>query len=730
MLVESASPTTWVITGTGGVGKTQLAARVWSRLNDRWEYGDEHEPNPIASSISIWVTASSRAQLISDYAVVGRALKLATNETEAVQARALLNWLEASPVPWLLVLDDLADPSDITGMWPSTARAGSAYVLVTTRRQDPVMFRHGRRRIHLGVFSETDSAEFLERRTRGSRSPSSPADLGELTQALGHLPLALGQAAAYIVDTGMSCADYVVMLRDSAQELSRLTPVDHGEDYPIGTASCWSLSLDRADAMQPVGMARRVANLFSVLDTNGFPSWVLNEIVPQGYLQDISALELRTMRWTNWSLKESGLPSPEITIREREATSCAVENLRKLSIIESADTGSIDALRMHQLTQRSIWESLTDAEQRKVVNVAADALTRIWVEPEPELDWAPVLRRNANAIWSAGGPMLFAPDGHPLLWRLGTSLETAGQVESAFQYWTSLEETSLRTLGPQHSDTQILRLHCAICLKKLGKKSVALSMVEQVLADSQRWLPAEDPVRLEAMMLYADLRIELGDAGLEALDEVVEAHVKLLGSKNLRTLKTMVDVARRCMLSQDYKRARTLLKRAISLRPHFTSAAVCLAELLGLQGNPEAAVKQLSKALHWWPQASAIDGSDDARRYYFDDHNHAEDFLFVAGNLGYWQRQSGDLNGALDTFISALPTMFSWLRGGHPWTILTELHIAEITFELGDHERGLVLINELLTKLENSLDAEDGRVVDVQRVRSRMMGSSGTPMES
>ena len=74
-------------------------------------------------------------------------------------AGRFLTWLETTSRPWLVVLDDLADPADVRGLWPPASARGR--VLVTTRRRDAVLSGAGRRLVEVGLFTPGEAVAYL-----------------------------------------------------------------------------------------------------------------------------------------------------------------------------------------------------------------------------------------------------------------------------------------------------------------------------------------------------------------------------------------------------------------------------------------------------------------------------------------------------------------------------------------------------------------------------------------
>ncbi len=88
-------------------GKTQVAASYARSLRAA-------EPAVVLA----WVSATSRASVLSTYGEAAVALGLwAAGDAEAAAAR-LLRWLRETSQPWLVVLDDVVAPAVMDGLWP------------------------------------------------------------------------------------------------------------------------------------------------------------------------------------------------------------------------------------------------------------------------------------------------------------------------------------------------------------------------------------------------------------------------------------------------------------------------------------------------------------------------------------------------------------------------------------------------------------------------------------
>ncbi|SNS13197.1 NB-ARC domain-containing protein [Geodermatophilus pulveris] len=204
---SGAAVLTGVVSGMGGVGKTQLAAAYAHRL---WDAG--------GVDLLVWLTASGRDAVLTGYAQAGAdvASPVEGEDTDQV-AQRFLAWLAATDRRWLVVLDDLADPADLRGLWPQ-GRSGRA--LVTTRRRDAALADRGTV-IDVGLFTPGEAVAYLTGRLDpGGRCPERLVEAGELAEDLGRLPLALAQAAAYMQDRDLTCAAYRQRLARRRLELA------------------------------------------------------------------------------------------------------------------------------------------------------------------------------------------------------------------------------------------------------------------------------------------------------------------------------------------------------------------------------------------------------------------------------------------------------------------------------------------------------------------------------
>ena len=236
-----------VLTGARGVGKTQLAAAyARARLAGGWR-------------LIAWINAQDRESLLAGLAAVTEATTRSdggTRQSAADAAQALRHSLEADGSRCLLVLDD---GQDLGLLRPFIPAVGAARVLIIGARERVAEWGTS---VPVDVFSAEEAVALLDGRTGLVDEAGASAVAAEL----GHLPLALDQAAAVIAGQHLGYQAYLAKLRALRVE-DHLVRDENGEEqpYPPGVAEVVLLSLEAARAADPVGVAAGVMEIMAML---------------------------------------------------------------------------------------------------------------------------------------------------------------------------------------------------------------------------------------------------------------------------------------------------------------------------------------------------------------------------------------------------------------------------------------------------------------------------------
>nr|WP_198151224.1 NB-ARC domain-containing protein [Kibdelosporangium sp. MJ126-NF4]CEL13212.1 Putative ATP/GTP binding protein (partial match) [Kibdelosporangium sp. MJ126-NF4]CTQ98902.1 Putative ATP/GTP binding protein (partial match) [Kibdelosporangium sp. MJ126-NF4] len=634
-----------VLTGTGGVGKTQLAADYARTI---WDGG--------GVDLLVWISASSRSAITTGYAQAGVEI-LASDPSDPEQsARAFLAWLEPKAgqktCRWLVVLDDVADPADIRGWWPPTSPRGR--VLVTTRRRESALTGAGRRLVTVGLFTPQDAAAYFTA-VLAAHDRHEPTDqINSLAADLGYLPLALAQATAYIIDTNVTCADYRRLLADRLRTLADLLPEPSAlpDDQAVTVAATWSLSIEQADRLRPAGLARPMLQLAAMLDPNGIPADVLTSR---------PALTHLTLHRT----PDTQQPIPATT----EDAAGALQALHRLSLVTYAP-GQL--VQVHRLVQRSVREQVPPDLLARTVRAAADALLQVWPQTDRDFATGQRFRANTETLRSHDEHLLWSDhDVHEVLLRLGQSLGRAGYYRASADHYRQLAATSAEKYGAGYRRTLACRGNSLGFLKFTTSPAEAVAAYTELAADYVRLVGQDDYLTFRARGDLADARAMGGDlaGALADYEELLIDHRRVRGPHHRDTLAVRSWIASLYSRTGDAPRATALYKELLDdcrtyLAPRDNMTLdihMKLADLQGDAGDPAKARDHFGELLD---EHLAAFGRDDHRT------------LVVRHELARWRAAAGDPAGAAAELADMIDDAVRILGAHH-------IDVANARFSLG-----------------------------------------------
>ncbi len=308
------------IVGLGGVGKTRLAleyARVGEREYDvRWK-----------------LRAGSLACAQEDLVGLGIELRIVSRPDDIeASVDEVQRWLSLHE-RWLLVLDDAGVPASIRKLLPS---ACPGHVLITSRAQ---AWRGLAAPIVLRMLPPEAAQDLLARRSGRSDDGHS----SKLTKALGYLPLALVQAAAYVETTGESFDGYLELLKKTGVALfdDPLAGPDDGEGQTV--ARTWALSFAEVRKRSPAAAA--LLDMLAFLDPDGVPT-----TLPLAHGEGL----------------------PEVIPRTQGELNTALAVLLRFSLVDR----EADVLRVHRLVQKATRDALDERARRGLVEGLVQWLRR------------------------------------------------------------------------------------------------------------------------------------------------------------------------------------------------------------------------------------------------------------------------------------------------------------------------------------------------------------------
>jgi tetratricopeptide (TPR) repeat protein len=588
-----------IVTGPAGVGKTQVAATVARRA---W---DER-----LVDLLIWTTAGERSGIVTAYARAAADVTGAEDSDPTDGAARLLAWLASTDRRWLVVLDDLVDPTDLTGLWPPTTRHGCT--VVTTRRRDVALLA-GRQRLDVTPWSPAESHRYLAGRL--AEHPALLDEPGALAADLDHLPLALAQASAYLIDRNLTCSSY--RRRLATHRMTDLVTHSLPDQHRTAAATSWALSVELAGRLEPRGLARPLLELAALLDPNGLP---LTVITSTPVVQHCAERVGRHI--------------------DADDTLDAVRILHNLSLATVDDAAG--TVRVPVLVQRSIRDLLEPDQIRVIVNVVADALVAVWPEDENGPEAEASLRSNAAMLKANSRGTLLAGHPHALLYRLGRSLTRSGDTQAARALFEELFDHLRTALGLDHRWTLGIRYEL---IRTWSDSAEATTALTHLLTACHRNLGPDDTLTL---FVRSDLSGRRGVAG----DAVAAA----------REYEEMLPDFRR-VFGPDHRHVMVISECLADWRGETGDAAGAAAvyeEVLAAQQRilgPDhvdtlnTRLKLVSQRMHAHQLAHCVEGSEQAsascsRRFGW---NHPLT-LQILGNLAAVRQISGDAAGAIATY--------------------------------------------------------------------------------
>ena len=271
---------TQVLKGLGGIGKTQIAVEYAYRSREKETY-----------THILWINAASAETMIASFIAVAELIPALSAQHEKDQSKlvaAVIRWLEESQHPWLLIVDNADELIIVPEYLP---HRGNGSILLTTRSDhadslatvtieiEDMSLMEGTSLLlqTAGAGRFQSAVEVLEKEEKSSPTVDELIDqASNLVIILGHFPLALDQAGAYIASTKCSLTDYQQMYQKHRKELLEQRGQGlQAAEYPNAVATTWSLSFQKVEEANPA--AAELLRLCSFLAPDRIPEELIRE---------------------------------------------------------------------------------------------------------------------------------------------------------------------------------------------------------------------------------------------------------------------------------------------------------------------------------------------------------------------------------------------------------------------------------------------------------------------
>lgn len=669
--------------GLGGVGKSQLAV----------EYAYRHRTD---FDVIWWIPAELTVQIQSSLAELGQRLEMGIPSEVNVAVDVVLDALKGSgrggrhiPVNWLLIFDNAEDPQNVLKYLPT---GGPGRILVTSRNSQWLNLA---RPLEVDVFQREESVALLQR--RGPDLNDEDAD--RLAAALGDLPLAIEQAAAWRAETGMPADEYIQLLNEKQVEMLDLPgPLD----YQKSVAAAWNLSLDKLGASNPAALR--------VLQVCAF-------FAPEA---------IRRSMFAN-ARSVSVEPDLDRALHDRLRLSEVIRDINRYALARIDHR--INSIQMHRLVQAVLVNQMTEDERTTMRHgahlllAANDPLT-----PDSAEHWAKYSQLYPHVVASHA---IDCDDSavRELVYNMAQFLHFWGESKSSRTMSQQIYDRWLRRHGAENTETLKIGRWLGFMLWTAGAFEEAAEFNAELLEIHRRVIGDGHEDTLDAIGSVAGDRRAQGDfaGALELSRTIHQRCVERFGDNDPLTLNAAHNLAVSLRLSGLFTEARewdeVTWQRKVDT--FGTDHALSLITQVGLTLD--------TRELGDYVAASTVHDDIVARYQTVHGPLNPATLRAVMHQAGM-RRKAGDLVGAAEAADEAFEGLFSQYGPDHPDTIAAGLsqsinmrlkddlegacRLGRAVLERyrtvlgGDHPHTLAACTELAVSLRRFGDLEQARELD------------------
>lgn len=487
-----------------------------------------------------WVYASSTSRFIESYKRIALECNIPGHDNPELDTLQLVrDWLETQySSEWLMIVDNVDDRTmffeqkddiltykALVEYIPHAAKGGIIY---TTRSRDVgIDLASGEEPIQVLPLSVQDSLSMLgERVTRGS----SRADQMALLEELAYLPLAISQAAAFMVKRRKTVAEYIKLLRDESTK-SRLLDhrtLHHGREdrSSESVTSTWWITFQHMKKENP--RSAELLTIMCLLDRQQIPLAMLQGLSEETFDFDEAVGILEAFSLIN--------TYPYTEVCDKAAIGSLFD--RRMDLNDPA-LGFCD---MHRLVQRSTRHWL-DRPENDGLMIAAKALHLIVdVFPSGFYETWPLCR-------------LLYPHANAILRYNFTNVDMLQYDDRNLYFRTTFDRSSLLHHLSTYSRQQ------ANLKESEQRVTEAIALREEIMQPGNKHV-------LESLESFALTIALLGrrEEALEIQRRVLEGTDKLLGPNHRRTLEALNQLGHSLRALGKYAEAEVQHRRELSAK--------------------------------------------------------------------------------------------------------------------------------------------------------------------
>jgi tetratricopeptide (TPR) repeat protein len=647
-----------VLSGLGGIGKTQIAA----------EYAHRHRNE---YSAVFWIFADSEQSLSTGFVSIAKQLDLPEkdNAEQASITAAVRRWLDEHD-DWLLIFDNADQPELLRAFLP---QQGRGHILLTSRAH--VFHSLGIvKPLEIHELQPAEARGFLLKRTGREGASNEIAEVDALAKQFGYLPLVLEQAGAFILEREASFANYLASFRKRRSDfLKQHKPVLGTSHEPLATT--WRLNFEQVERFPASADLLRLSAFLA-------PDAIPLELLEKGVAEVSGPLASKLN-----DAKDDPLAVDEV-----------LKPLMDYSLIRrNLETRSYS---IHPLVQEVMRDQMTLELQKSLAETVVDIVDATF--PDVEFgNWPDCERLIGHALACANNIDLFKIESETaacLLNQAAYYFSERAQYEASEPLYRLGLEIFEKVLGPNHDNT-------ASCLSNLA-----------LLYDNQCRYEEAEPLHLRALEIretvrgadHPDTALSLNNlAGLyyyqgkyEEAEPLYRRALKIYenvpGLEHPGAAFTMNNLAELYIGQGKYREAEPLLRLALEnkekmLGPAHPQTALNLNNLAGLcrhLGKYEEAESLYRRAL------------EITERAWGRDHPRTAGSL---SNLASLYDSQGKHEKAEPMHLRALEITEKVLGPVHPHTALSLNNLAGLYRDQGRYEEAELLCRRTLEITETTM---------------------------
>jgi len=724
-----------VLHGLRGVGKTTLAAA----------YAERHRADYRATW---WISAQTEAGIRTELVALGIRLGwVKADDKEEPALATVMERLRHEGEGILLIFDNAVNAETLTRYLP---RGGRSKILVTSNTH---AWRHVATPVEIGVWPRPVGAEYLIARTgRAAERDSAEA----LSDALGGLPLAHEQAAAYCERLERPLADYRKRFEAAPGRLlddARDAPADYHDRLTV--TKTFALAIDAAAKLH--GAAEALIVHAALLTSEPLPLFLFAEG------REKFDEPLRS------ALGEDGLDEVLSALR-------AFALINRETIADERDPlFRTEAIRLHQLVRQVAAERCTGAARQRARAALIAAMAEVypreisdakaWHQAWPRarrldgpalalleaalpeaaeeaasrvLEGIAAYRHHALGAYAQARPLYARalalrekclgpehPDTAETLNNLALLLRDGSDHAAARPLLERALAINEKAFGPEHGATATSLNNLALLLRDQGDLTAARPLFERALAGADRAFGGEHPTTAASLSNLGLLLKAEGDlAGARVLFErALSIDEKALGADHPSTAIDLANLGLLLKQTGDLAAARPLYERALAIdekalgreHPRTATSLYNFAELVRHQGEPTLARTLFERALAVFEATLGPDHGDTAA---------------CLGNLASLLHDQGELTRARPLYERALAIHEKGQGPDHPETAAGLNNLASLLQDQGDFATAKPLLERALGIDERALGAGHPNTNRLRFHLARTLIALGNPTEA